>query len=134
MGREFERIAVQAYDRLRSRMHLPMVTRWGRWEGADRARESVELDLVAELASGAIMTGAVKWNRVPLAPEVHWRHLDMLQRVAKSGRKWAHQALDAESPIIYVAAGGFEDRFVEAADRSTHPVACWSLDDIYSSA
>ena len=134
MGREFERIAVQAYDRLRSRIGLPMVARWGRWEGIDRARESVKIDIVAELASGDVLTGAVKWNREPLGPEVHWRHLDMLQRVAKSGRGWAHQALEPEAPIFYVAAGGFDDRFLDAAERADHPVTCWSIDHLYPEA
>ncbi len=43
MGLEFERIAVQAYDRRHDSLGLPLVTEWGRWEGADRERRSLAM-------------------------------------------------------------------------------------------
>ncbi|MBV9108413.1 MAG: ATP-binding protein, partial [Gemmatimonadetes bacterium] len=36
MGLEFERIAREAYDRRAGAPDLPLVQRWGRWEGVDR--------------------------------------------------------------------------------------------------
>lgn len=135
MGHEFERIAMQAYDRRREELGLPLVEQWGRWEGTDRDRQSLEIDLVARLSGGAggdILSGAVKWNQAPIEPEVHYSHLDMLRRAAEAGRKWAHQAREAAAPILYVAAGGFTDDFLQAARETGRPVTCWSLEDLYA--
>jgi len=44
MGLVFERVAEQAYHRLRERQDLPMVEQWGRWEGTDRAGTPREID------------------------------------------------------------------------------------------
>jgi uncharacterized protein len=132
MGLEFERIARQAYDRLRERTNLPLVQVWGRWEGVDRDRRSLEIDLVARLARGGVLTGSVKWNRKPIGIEVHEDHLDMLRRAAESGLKWAHEARRKAANIVYIASGGFTDAFLDAVRFSPYNVTCWSLDDIYS--
>jgi len=132
MGHEFERIVTQAYPRKAGALGLPMVAEWGRWEGVDRVRLSLEIDIVARLAGGGILTGAIKWNRTPVDASVHWNHLDMLQRAATAGRKWAHQALEADAPLLYVAAGGFAEGFREAVGASDHPATCWMLEDLYA--
>ena len=133
MGHEFERIAAQAYPRLSSGLGLPMVAEWGRWEGLDRKRDPVEIDIVARLVGGRTLTGEVKWHRQPVSAQIHERHLDKLRRMADAGRRWAHEALESGAPLLYVAAAGFEDGFAEAAEASGHKVTCWALGDLYSS-
>lgn len=134
MGGIFERIAEEGYHRLRQKHGLPLVAEWGRWEGKDRTGEQIEIDIACELADGRIMTGAVKWNRRPLGPAVHQRHLGTLERLAASGVRWAHQARERSSPLLYVAAAGFTEEFEAAARRSRDLVALWSLKDLYASA
>src|SRR5690606_4476986 len=74
MGLEFERIAVQAYDRKHAQHGLPLVKQWGRWEGNDRARRSVEIDIVARLEDNRMMTGAITWGSEQVRPGVHHAH------------------------------------------------------------
>ncbi|MEM1128121.1 MAG: ATP-binding protein [Bacteroidota bacterium] len=133
MGLEFECIAREGYDRHADQHGLPLVDTWGRWEGVDRAQASIEIDLVAHLSGGRVLTGAVKWNRTPIGAEVHYRHLDMLRRAADAGQRWAHQALEPNAPLYYAAAGGFAPDFERIAASSGHPVLCWSLADLYAS-
>lgn len=132
MGLEFERIATEAYDRRALALGLPLVERWGRWEGLDRARRSLEIDLVAPLVDGCMLTGAVKWDRSPISARVHREHLDMLHRAADAGRAWAHAALQPDAPLYYVAAGGFAAGFREEVEASGHPAICWALTDLYT--
>jgi hypothetical protein len=135
MGHVFERIATEAYDRRRrvegGRSPLPPVAAWGRWEGTDRQRRSLEVDLVAPLPDGRVLTGAVKWDHAPVTTDVHWLHLWMLERAADAGRAWAHGALDPSSPLLYVAAEGFAPGFEAAAQASGHTTLSWSLNDLY---
>ncbi len=131
MGRAFERMAVEAYDVRAAALGLPLVARWGRWEGIDRNRRSLEVDLVARRADGRMLTGAVKWNRKPIGAGVHRLHLEMLHRAADAGRKWAHQALELGASLYYVAAGGFEKAFLEEVQSSGYQVTCWTLKDLY---
>ena len=132
MGLEFERIAAQAYDRRAAALGLPMVSTPGRWEGTGRDRRSIEVDIVSTLADGAVLTGAVKWNRRPVPASVHHDHLDALQRAADAGQRWAHRALDPAAPLLYVAAGGFEPAFRDALDASGHAATLWALEDLYA--
>lgn len=132
MGHEFERIAVQAYDRRAVGLGLPLVKEQGRWEGVDRERKSVELDIVSPLLGGGVLTGEVKWHKDPVTVRVHRHHLDKLRRMKEAGQKWAAQAMKHTSPLLYVAAGGFEDGFQERAEEDGHPVTCWSLEDVYA--
>ncbi len=132
MGHEFERIAAECYDRRRAALDLSIVERWGRWEGMDRTRRSLEIDIVAALLGGGVLTGAVKWDHAPIGAHVHREHLDMLKRAADAGRGWAHKALEPGSPILYVAAGGFSPGFIETVNESDHPVICWALGDLYA--
>lgn len=132
MGHEFERVAVEAYDRRAGALGLPLVSEWGRWEGVDKNRQSVELDVVARLLGGGVLTGEVKWNREPVGAAIHEAHVDKLRRMAASGRAWAHEALEPGAPLLYVAAGGFAEGFREAAEADGHAVTCWSLEDVYA--
>ncbi|MDB4916544.1 MAG: hypothetical protein JWM95_4188 [Gemmatimonadetes bacterium] len=132
MGMAFERMVTQAYDRRALSLDLPAVQRWGRWEGQDRARASLEIDVVARLTDDRMMTGAIKWNRAPAAVDVHLDHLEMLRRAADAGRAWAHAALDISSPLLYVSASGFARGFRKKAEAGGRAVTCWSLDDMYA--
>lgn len=131
MGRVFEEMAEQAYHRRRRSDGLPMVADWGRWEGRDRARESLEMDIVARLTGGGMLTGAVKWNRHPVTIRLHHDHLRDLDRLKTAGRGWAHEATENRSRLLYVAAGGFEAGFRDQAEEDGLPVTAWSLADLY---
>lgn len=132
LGFELERIATQAYDRRAIELGLPLVARWGRWEGTDRLRRPLEFDMVAELTNGQWMTGSVKWDREPAAARVHRDHIEMLRRAADAGRAWAHAALADNAPLFYLAAGGFSPAFRHAVDASERTAILWSLDDVYA--
>ena len=131
LGLVFEGVAREAYFRHRSALDLPIVTEWGRWEGQDRSRQSIEVDIVARTADGAVMTGAVKWNRTPLEAQWYRRHEAMLERLSHSGVAWAHRALDPESPLLFLAAGGFDAGFRAAAGAARRRVLLWTLEDVY---
>ena len=47
IGHIFEWVAEQSYTRLTAPLNLPAVSEWGRWEGQDRARQSLEMAIVA---------------------------------------------------------------------------------------
>lgn len=132
LGLVFERIAEQAYHRLQSRLRLPVINEWGRWEGKDRDGKSLELDVAATLTDGRVLTGAVKWNARPLDRKWHFYHMEMLDRLANSGVKWAHAARDPEALLLYVAAGGFTREFEDAARASRDHVHLWTLKDLYT--
>jgi hypothetical protein len=134
MGHAFERIAEQAYTHHQARLRLPVVHEWGRWEGTDRNGESIEMDIAAKLTDGRVLTGAVKWNARPLDRSWHIRHLQMLDRLAASGVKWAHDARSPEAPLFYVAAGGFTKEFETAARASRRDVFLLTLADLYTAA
>ena len=131
VGHVFERIADQAHRRLWKKEGLPMAMEWGRWEGRDRDGESLEIDIVAPLGDGTVMTGGVKWNSAPLPAKWLTHHMDMLTRLAASGVKWAHAASLPEAPLLFVAAGGFSDEFVTACRTVRERVVLWELGDLY---
>lgn len=126
----FEAVVPQAYSRLREGGKLPLVSEWGTWEGTDRHKESLEMDLVARLTDGGMLTGSVKWGRDPVGLAVHTRHLTDLERLRQSGKKWAYEAADSGSYLLYVSAAGFEKGFREVAEAAGLPVVLWSLEDI----
>lgn len=132
MGLEFERIARQAYDRHSAALDLPLVRQWGRFEGVDRERKSLEIDIIAPLLDGRMLTGSVKWNRSPMGADMHYSHVDMLQRASTAGRDWAHAALAPDAPLLYVAAGGFSPAFRASVLESDREVIAWDLSDIFS--
>lgn len=131
MGFIFEAIVEEGYYRLQESIRLPLVDEWGRWEGLDRSREPLEIDVAATLMDGRVLTGAIKWNRRPVDVGVHTDHLGMIDRLAQAGVAWAHRARDPASPLLYAAAGGFTDRFRQAALASRDQVYLWTLDDLY---
>ncbi len=131
LGRIFERVAEQAYQWLQPHLRLPVVREWGRWEGKDRRGQSLEVDIAATLADGRVLTGAVKWNAKPLEAKWHLHHLNSLERLAQSDVKWAHAARADDSPLLYLAAGGFARDFIDVARASRRQVYLWSLADIF---
>lgn len=130
VGHVFERVAEQAFTRA-GRQGVPMVSEWGRWEGRDRDRAALEMDIVAPLTDGRILTGGVKWNESPLPAKWHYHHMEMLQRLTRSGVKWAHAATAPESPLLWVAAGGFSPEFKRAIKAERKEVYLWDLKTIY---
>lgn len=131
MGMIFESMVREAYYRLQPTQHLPLVAEWGRWEGQDRHRRPVEMDVASQLADGRVLTGAIKWNTAPIDVAVHTEHLAMLDRLADSGVAWAHAARAFDSPLLYVAANGFTPRFRKAASASRQHVYLWTLRTLY---
>jgi hypothetical protein len=127
----FEDVVRQAYLRHQSVRGLPLVERWGRWAGADAARQDVEIDVVARLLDGGVMTGSVKMRTRPADATVLLEHLGALRRLADSGRAWAREALDARAPLLFVSAAGFKDSFRHAAADLGHPLILWSVDDLF---
>ena len=134
VGLQFEALVAQAYRRLQPGRSLPMDQEWGRWEGRDRTGASLEMDIVSRLADGRMMTGGIKWNVEPMPATWHHHHVGQLQRLAHAGHKWAHEALEPDAPLLWVAAGGFEDGVAELV-RATHAQATLlTLRDLYSEA
>ncbi|HEX2079973.1 MAG TPA: DUF234 domain-containing protein [Longimicrobium sp.] len=130
-GLIFEGIVEEAYYRLQAHLNLPLVREWGRWEGLDRHRAPLEIDIAAVLMDRRVLTGAIKWCQDPVDVDVHTQHLQMLDRLSQAGVGWAHEARKPRAPLLYAAANGFTDRFVQAA-RATHDeVYLWTLDDIF---
>lgn len=131
MGHVFERIVETGYYRLRAARNMPSIAEWSRWEGVDRNRESLEIDIVARSSDGRMLTGAIKWNREALTPALHFKHLQDLQRLADSGQKWARDALKPGSILLYAAAGGFSSEFFAACQSTGHEPLLWTLEDLY---
>jgi len=132
MGLVFEGMVEEAYYRLQGAFGLPLVREWGRWEGRDRNRRPLEVDIASVLMDGRVLTGAVKWRRKKVDVDVHLGHLAQIDRLAESGVHWAHEARKASSPLLYVASGGFTDRFRAAARASRDEVHLWTLADLYA--
>ncbi|MEX2542013.1 MAG: ATP-binding protein [Trueperaceae bacterium] len=134
MGHEFERLVQQAYDRLAGKMKLPLVVEWGRWEGSDRNRRSLEFDVVARLGDSRCLTGSIKWNRKPIGAKVLWDHLGMLERARDSGLAWAAQALEPDAPMLFAAAGGCTSGFQDAVTEVMRTVYLLDLETVYDGA
>ena len=130
LGPAFERLVAPTYERLRSDRSLPLIRTWGRWEGHDRERRPIEVDVVADLADGRVLSGAVKWNRKPISAAVLFDHLDAVRRAAHAGRRWAHAAQGG--PLLFLAAGGYDPGFLAAASAHSAPVWAWTLDEVYA--
>lgn len=107
VGKAFEDLVHGALDVSGGRGGIPVLAELGRWEGADRDRRLVEIDIVGRTFGSEAVTGEVKWNAKPLGPGVHERHLGKLRALADSGQAWARQALAPEATRVYVSAAGF---------------------------
>lgn len=132
MGGIFEEMARQGFMRFHEAWELPGAARWSRWEGQDRNRRSIEIDLVAELDDRTLLTGEVKWSSDPVGVELHRSLSRDLEDLANSGRGWANRALEPSSSAgrLYVSAAGFEDPFRRVGE--TNPaIRLVSLDDLY---
>ena len=134
LGHQFEQLVPQAYRRLQPSLGLPMDDEWGRWEGTDRAGQSVEIDIVTRLTDGRMMTGGIKWSAAPINASWHERHLQCLQRLAEAGVGWAHEALAADAPILWVSAADFHPDFADAVRAKHQHAICLSLEDLFRPA
>lgn len=132
MGRTFEDICAQAFRRFHQTWGYPDATEWSRWEGQDRTRRSMELDLVARLADGKVLTGEFKWSSSPVDIDIHFELKRNLEDLANSGQKWANEALDSATShgFLYVSAGGFTSAFEDRA-KVDERIRLLTLEDIY---
>lgn len=119
MGKVFEGMSRDAFNRFHRDWRLPAARHWARWEGRDRNRRSIELDIVAELDDQRVLTGEVKWSSRPIAARVHFELVRDLEDLASSGQGWAKDALAEERSggHVYFSAAGFSDDFQELAMR-----------------
>ena len=130
MGRVFEDMCREAYRRHHARWGLAGAHTWGRWEGQDRARRSIEVDVVADLDDGTVLTGEFKWSKKEVDLEVHL-HLERdLADLARSGKGWAERALSPRGAHLYVSAAGFTDYFRQKAAEHGR-IRLVSLEDLY---
>jgi uncharacterized protein len=131
MGRVFEGMARQAYTRYHEAWELPGDSDWSRWEGQDRNRRSIELDIVASLDDGRTLLGEIKWSSRPVGPELHSQLLRNIEDLANSGHKWAHDALRSDGArFIYYSAAGFSAAFEALARQHSH-LRLIDLGDMY---
>ncbi len=121
MGKVFEIIVADAYYRHHHRWGLPAPSEWARWEGLDKTRRSIEIDIAARLHDDKILTGEVKWSSSPVDIALHFEHQDKLEALADSGQRWAHEALEDSTSHghLYVSAAGFSDAFHQRASEDT---------------
>lgn len=130
MGLAFEGVVEEAYYRLQNTHKLPLVRECGRWEGLDRNRNPLEIDVASVLMDIRVLTGAVEWSKNTVDVNVHTDHLVMLDRLAQAGVGWAIETRKPSSPLLYVAADGFTDRFPQAASAARDEVYLWTLRDL----
>jgi len=133
MGHQFERVVEQAYYRHAGSLGLPPTREWGHWEGSDRNREAVEVDIATELLDGRILSGAIKHRVRRTGANVFTQHLRDLERVASSGKSgtWARRALDPGALFLFASASGFTDSFLQMAEASERQVITWSVEDLF---
>lgn len=134
MGRVFEMICREGFERWHRQWGLAGAIEWSRWEGQDRNRRSIEIDLAARLLDGQLLTGEVKWSSSAVGLSIHTEHLRKLEALAVSGQGWASDALtDSESVLyVYFSAAGFEDELLGLASGDQR-VFLFELDDLYPS-
>lgn len=131
MGLIFEDAARQALLRFNAELGLPVLSTCSRWEGLDRNRRSIELDIVGLLETGEMLTGEVKWSSSSVDPDVHFQLLRNLEDLAASGQGWAKQAL--QGWFVYISAAGFSEYMVRLAEENTRIVLI-SLEDMFPNA
>lgn len=128
----FEDVVQQAYLRASPLDDLPSIEEWGRWEGLDREKEPVEMDVVSRLLDRSMMTGSIKFQSQQANARVFLDHVEDLRRLARSGQGWAREALDTDSPFIFVSAAGFSESFwTVREEEEMRRVITWSLEDLY---
>jgi AAA+ ATPase superfamily predicted ATPase len=127
----FEDVVREAYLRHAEPRGLPAVEEWGRWQGQDRNRQDIEIDVVARLLDQRIMTGSIKFQNQRADARVLLDHQHALQRLADSGQSWAHHALEDTGVLLFVSAKGFKDSFWEVAEDADQSVITWELSDLF---
>lgn len=128
LGGIFETIVRQALRRFPERVGISGVSHLARWEGLDRARAPVEIDLVGEVDEGRLLVGEVKWSSSPCGPSLHVDLVRKVERLALSGQGWANRAADAI--YVYVSAAGFTNEF-QALARADSRIRLLTLADLY---
>jgi AAA+ ATPase superfamily predicted ATPase len=128
VGRPFEGVIRQAYARYHRHWGLPAAREWGRWEGRDRERQSVEVDIAGRLDDGRLLAGEIKWSSEPHGPGLHAGLLNKLGRLAASGQGWAREAEDAV--FLYASAAGFT-REMEGLAVADPRIRLVTLGDLY---
>jgi hypothetical protein len=113
MGKVFEGICRDAYVRRHEAWGLPGAVAWSRWEGRDRRRRPIEVDLVARLDDGRLLTGEMKWSTRPVGAAVRSALLRNLEDLAASGQGWAADALSPTRSAghLFFSAAGFTADF-----------------------
>lgn len=128
----FEDVVRQAYLRHADDRDLPAVDTWGRWEGQDRNRRQLEIDIVTRLLDERMMTGSIKFRTRRAGAKVFLDHVQALERLADSGYRWAHEALEPEAALMFVSAAGFKDSFHEVRrEHDAREVITWELGDLF---
>ena len=132
MGKVFEDMCRDAFVRHHAQWDLPGAVEWARWEGQDRNRRSIEIDIAAELDDGRLLTGEIKWSSSPVGYDLHVGLMRDLEDLANSGQQWARRAIDARTSHghLYISAAGFTDHFREQAERNDG-IRLLALDDCY---
>lgn len=130
MGGIFEGICHEAFVRLHNRWGLPGPHHWSRWEGHDRGRRSIEIDVVADLYDGAMLTGEFKWSSREVDYDLHLHLVRDLEDLARSGMAWAKRALSPKGYHLYVSAAGFTVHFARRAAEHGR-VRLVGLEDLY---
>ncbi|HEX8691066.1 MAG TPA: ATP-binding protein [Longimicrobium sp.] len=135
MGKVFERLVREAFTRCHASWGLPAAGEWARWEGRDRNRRSIEVDLVARLEDGRILAGEVKWSTRPVGSDVLTDLLRDLDDLGRSGQGWARDALsDSRSAgFLFVASTAFTAEFRTRA-RKDPRIRLVTLEELYAGA
>ena len=124
----FEDMARQALLRFNENLHLPVIKTCARWEGKDRYKRSIEIDLVGVFSNGEMLSGEVKWSSSPIDPEIHFHLRRDLEDLAASGVNWANHALNGK--FIYFSAGGFSEYMKQLA-RENPSITLVTLADMF---
>ncbi|HCF99376.1 MAG TPA: hypothetical protein DEV93_02395 [Chloroflexi bacterium] len=133
MGKVFEQIAREGFRRWHARWGYTDAAQWSRWEGQDRNRRSIEIDIVAFLDDGRLLTGEIKWASQAVDYDVHRALLRDLDDLSRSGQGWARDALspDHSAGFLYLSAGGFTDEFQQRAQQAGN-MQLITLADLYA--
>ena len=133
MGKIFEKICRQALRRHGARWGYTDIADLGRWEGQDRNRRSIEIDLLCRLTDGRLLAGEFKWSSSLIDVDVHFQLVRNLEDLSRSGQGWARDTLeeDTSAGYLYISAAGFTDAFLDrgATDEAIRLV---TLEDLYN--
>lgn len=133
VGQEvFEDVVRQMYLRHMDERDLPRIEEWSRWQGRDRRRADIEIDVVARLLDGRMLTGAIKFRSRAAGARLLLDHVSALERLRDSGEGWAREALATDAPFLFVSTGGFGRSFEEVrSEQDGRPIMTWGLDDLF---